>query len=1015
MILPNWSVRNGAFVLVAIIITTLVGALSYQSMPRSEDPSINLPIYIITVVYPGTSPEDMEDLIVDPIEEVVEELDEIQNVITEISEGLALIRVEADFATPDWDDKYEEILRELNALRPELPAGIALFEVYQFKQEDRAVVHMLALSSPNLPFHLMEAESERIKDQLLDVSGVKSVDIEAFPERQVQIALDFQRCQAFRVPPAQVLGVLQQTNANVPGGELSAGEQNFSIKTSGGIETLDELRKTVVGGAAGQLVYLQDVADVRFGYEDERYMARFMGQRSVLLSIKIENTSNIVDVNAGLHEVLDQLRPSLPPNTQLITAFEQAPAVSSRISDFFANLAQGVLLVGVIILLFLGLRSAIIVMIVIPLCVLITLALLNGMGFAIQQISIAALVIALGLLVDNGIVVIENINRYLAEGYSRVDAAAKGTSEVGWAIVSSTVTTLLAFYPLTQLGEGPGEYLISLPVTVMVALIVSLVLALSLSPLAASKILRYRADKPKPLPQRILGRFVDKVYRPVLDFSLRRGLLIVGIAVAMLVGAVSLFPSIGVSFFPTADKAMLLIDVRTSAGGGIDRTDRAVSYVESVLDTMEYVREYTANVGHGNPMVYYNRFPRSFDKTYGQVLVNFTHWDPRKFYSTLSQLRETFRTYAGAEILFKELKNGAPVKAPIEFRLSGPEKEILANLADSVEQIMAQTPGLINIENELTATKTDLSVVLDRNKAGLIGLNTLDFDQIVLASLNGLSFDRVQLADGEDYPLNVRIAYEDDQPGIEDFERVYVTTQTGAQVPLKQVADLELENEPSGISHHNFERIAAITADVVDADQTVQTTIGIIEKLDQIDWPKGYRFEAGGEYEEQQSTFGSLGIILGLAMLAIFAVLVLQFRSLVQPLIVFSAIPLAVTGSFVALWITGWSFSFFAFIGFISLVGIVVNNSIIMVDFINQLRAEGKTKAEAIRLAAERRFTPIVLTTLTTILGLVPLTAQATSLWSPLGWTIIGGMISSTLLTLLVVPILYGWLVKKGS
>ncbi|MEL6668981.1 MAG: efflux RND transporter permease subunit, partial [Bacteroidota bacterium] len=237
MILPNWAVRNGAFVLVAVLLLTLIGAISYRSMPRSEDPSINLPIYVITVVYPGTSPADMEDLIVDPIEDVVEEMDDVENVITSISEGLAVIRVEADFGTPDWDDKYDEILREMNALRPELPQGIAIFNVEQFKQEDRAVVHMLALTSPNLPFRLMESEAERIKDLVLDVDGVKSIDVEAFPERQVQISLDFQRCQALHIPPAQIIGVLEQTNANVPGGELSAGQQNFSIKTSGGFET----------------------------------------------------------------------------------------------------------------------------------------------------------------------------------------------------------------------------------------------------------------------------------------------------------------------------------------------------------------------------------------------------------------------------------------------------------------------------------------------------------------------------------------------------------------------------------------------------------------------------------------------------------------------------------------------------------------------------------------------------------------------------------------------------------
>lgn len=1014
MTLPNWSVRNGAFVFVVVLIATAVGVLSYQSMPRSEDPSINLPTYILTVVYPGTSPADMEELIVDPLEDVLENIDDINQVVTEISEGLAFLRIEAVFELDDWDEKGTEIERELNAIRDELPSGIVFYEFEQFKQEDRAVVHQIALTSPAAPFFELEKIAEDIEEKVETVSGVREVKIDAFPERQVRVSLDFQRCVAQNIPPAKVLGILQQNNANVPGGNLGAGSRNFSIKTSGSFENLKELRETVVGSAGGKLIYLRDVADVGFAYEDERWRARYMGERALLLSVLIEGSSNIIEVNKGIHEQLNTARATLPPTVNIHTAFEQAPAVASRISNFFGNLLQGVILVGIIIFLFLGFRASVIVMVVIPLCILISLALLNGAGFAIQQISIAALVIALGLLVDNGIVVVENINAFLRQGYSPAEAAAKGTAEVGWAIVSSTVTTMLAFFPLTQLGGGPGEFLKSLPVTVMLTLGVSLLLALSFSPLVAAKILRFREGKRAPWPQRMLEEFVKKVYRPALDWSLRRGLVVIIAALLMLVGAVSLFPRVGVSFFPTADKPLLLIDVTTPPGAGLDATDAAVAFVESVVDSIDYVKNYTANIGHGNPFIYYNRLPRNFNKNIGQVLVNFDEWDPARFYTTLRDLRGTLGAYAGAEVEFQELKNGAPVKAPVEFRISGPDNEVVAMLVDQVEDIMQATPGIVNLKNALDDRKTDLSINLNRDKAGLIGLSSLDFDQTVLVSLSGLSFDKVSLSDGEEYPLNVRIPFTED-PGIEDFDRVYFTTGTGAQVPLQQVADLSFVNNPASLSHYNLEPIASLTADVTNADQTVQITQQIIEKLEQMDWPPGYNFLAGGEYEDQQATFGTLGIILVLAMLGIFAVLVLQFRSLLQPLIVFSAIPLAVTGSFVALWITGWSFSFFAFVGFISLIGIVVNNSIIMVDYMNQLRAEGKPLGEAIREGSERRFVPIVLTTLTTILGLLPLTAQATSLWSPLGWTIIGGMISSTLLTLLVVPVLYGWLTRTSS
>ena len=1013
MNLPAWSVRNAAFVFVVVALFTLVGVLSYRTMPRLEDPSINIPVYVLTAVYPGTSPEDMEELVVDPVEDVLEDIDDIDAVISEIQEGVAVVRIEGSYALDDWDEKYDEIVRELGPLREELPGGIVLYEIEQFKQEDRAVVHQIALTSPAAPFRELEAIAEDLEKRLEALTGVKAARPEAFPDRQVRVSIDFQRCVAQNVPPAQILGLLQANNANVPGGDVATGNLNFSLKTSGSYDDLNELRETVVGSNDGKLVYLADVAEVRFAYADERWRVRYNGERAVLISVLTENNSNLVAVNDEIHAALAAARLDLPPTVALHTVFEQAPAVSARISDFFGNLLQGVLLVGVVILLFLGFRAAAVVMVIIPLCILMALALLNANGFAIQQISIAALVIALGLLVDNGIVVIENINAFLRRGMAPAEAAARGTAEVGWAIVSSTATTVLAFYPLSQLGGGPGEFLISLPVTVMLTLGISLLLALTFSPLLAAKLLRYREGRRDPLPQRVLEKFVRRVYRPALRWSLRRGLVVIGVAVALLVGAVSLFPTIGVSFFPSADKPLLLIDIETPPGSSFEATDRAVAYVEAMLDTTDYVRDYTANVGHGNPMIYYNRLPFSFRKNAGQVLVNFEAWDPARFYWTLQRFREHLGAYAGGKLTFQELKNGAPVKAPIEFRLTGTDATRVRALTQQVEQIVASTPGVVNVENDQDDRKTDLDVRLNYTKAGLIGLDRLDFDQTILASLSGLTIAELNLADGEDYPLNARIPFGPNgrAPGIEDFDDVYLTTRTGAQVPLRQVADLSFSSGPASLTHYDLERVASVTADVSNADQTVVLTQEIIDRIEaEVDFPVGYGYSVGGEYEDQRATFGTLGLILGLAMLAIFAVLVLQFRSLTQPLIVFSAIPLAVTGSFVALWITGWSFSFFAFVGFISLIGIVVNNSIILVDYINQLREEGTELLAAIQQGSERRFVPIVLTTLTTILGLLPLTAQATSLWSPLGWTIIGGMVSSTILVLLVVPVLYKWL-----
>ena len=1014
MRLPAIAIKNAQFVLIIILIACALGIQSFINMPRSEDPQIDLPGYNIVAVYPGTSPEDMEELIVDPLEEVIDELDDIEEIVTEIEEGLATITIQASFDI-DPNEKYDEVVREVNKVLPDLPDGIVFFDVTQFKPEDRTVIHQYALVGEDVvSYATLYDYAEALEGKLDDIDGVKGIEIQAYPEEEVRISLDFQRMANLNVSLPQVLGVLSANNTNIPGGEVESSQKKFSLKTTGGYKNLADIRNTVIMGANGKLVYLSEFATVTKLYEDPRWEARYNQQRGVLVSLKLERGFNILKVIDQVKATEAVFKEKLPPNIELFTAFEQAPAVKGRIDDFFLNLIQGVLLVGAIILLFLGWRASMIVMMLIPLCVIMALAVLNGMGYGLQQISIASLVLALGLLVDNGIVVVENINRFVKEGMPLRKAAAKGVGEVGYAIISSTATTLLSFYPLTQLGEGPGEFLRSLPLTVMIALIISLILALTFSPILASGLLK-KPNREKPSwISRFLNGFIERLYRPLLIGALKRGWLVVILAAGIFVGGLSLFPYIGISFFPTADKPLLLIEVDTPVGTNIKGTNQAVAYVESILDTTDFVKNYTSNVGHGNPQIYYNRIPEQYKENHGQVMVNFKDWNPAKFYETLANFRIAFEKFPGATITFSELKNGAPFKAPIEIRIIGEDLDTLRRIATDVESLMEGTPGVLNVNNALSVNRTELNIKLNKEKAGLANLSYLAFDQTVRASLTGIRVGEAALDDydGDKYPIVVRMQF-DPQPKITDFNKVYFTTPNGKQIPFRQVADVNFESASSEILHYNLDRHASILADVEDADQTVPLTQQILDELANYPLPEGYSFFAAGEYQDQQEAFGSLGVILILAQVAIFAVLVLQFRSIIQPLIVFSAIPLAATGSFVALYLTGWPFSFFAFVGLISLVGIVVNNSIIMVDYINQLHRSGTPFLEAIQIGSERRFVPIVLTTMTTILGLAPLTLSISNLWSPLGWTIIGGMISSTLLTLFMVPVLYKWFTKK--
>ncbi len=1007
MNLTKLALNNSQFVLIVLLIAILLGVRSFSSMPRSEDPQVSFPTFIVTVVYPGTSPEDMENLIVDPIEKVVNEIEDVVEINSSIREGLVVMAIEGSFEK-DSKQQYDEVLREVNTVRPELPAGIVFFNVEQIKPEDRVGFTVYALSSENVSYQNLEKLAEAFEDELESIDGVNMIRIEACPEHEIRVSLDFQRMAAQNINLGQVAGILRSNNANVPGGFVRAGAKSFAIQTTGAFENLEEIRNTVISAADNKVILLRDIAKVAIEEEDLRWKAEFNKEKSILMSLTIKTGKNILEVNEQVEIVQAKFEKELPTSVSLNIAFEQASAVEGRINDFFKNLLQGIALVGIVILFFLGVRPAIIIITLIPLSIIMALALLNGAGHGLHQISIASLVLALGLLVDNGIVVIENIIRFIKEGYSKKEAALKGASEVGSAIVSSTVTTLLSFFPLSQLGEGAGLFLAALPLTVIFTLIISLILALTFSPILSSWILSSKTAK-KTIADKAFDWLSDKIYEPILKFSLRRGWLVLLVSVLVSGFAISLFPKIGVSFFPTADKPVLLVDVNLPLGSSFSETEKAVNFVEQVLDEMDYVKNYTSNVGHGGPQIYYNRIPRSFVQEHGQVIVNFKEWDPGKFYEALRNLRLAFKDYGGAKITTSELKNGVPVAAPIEVRIMGEELGTIKEMAEKVENIFNNNSEVININNPLKRDQTQLRIKLNKAKAGMLGVSELDFDQTVRASLNGLAIDKTILEDDKEYNIVLRMPF-DEQPNIEDLDKIYVTNRMGRNMPLKHIAEVEFKGGIPRFSHLNLKRNVAVTGAVNDSDRTLPVTLELIEELKKIDWPTGYSYDVGGEYKEQQSTFGSLGVILMLAQIAIFAVLVLQFKSILQPLIVFSAIPFAISGSFIALYLTGWSFSFFAFVGLISLIGIVVNNSIILVDYINQLMSEGIPLVEAIVTGSKRRLKPIILTTITTILGLVPLTLTGTTLWSPLSWTIIGGMISSTLLSLMMVPVFYKWL-----
>ncbi len=1013
MKLPKLALENHQFFIIIIMVALLSGIISFINMPRSEDPLVNPPGTTIVFIYPGASPVDIEELIIDPVETAINELEDIKVMRSSAGDGLAVISVEFE-AGSDPDEKYSDVVQKVNGVRDDLPEEILSMETRKWSITDVNIIQ-IALVSGFASYRELEKEAERLKKSLEKIGGIKSVKTWAYPEQEIQISIDLVRMARLRVPLQQVLDAIQTANQNIPGGNIDIGTRRFNIKTSGSYDSLEEIRNTIIRTSGDKILYLRDLAAVNFGYADHNYRARFNGRRAVFVTANQKQGTNIFDVRDAIGKKLDTFRKSMPPSISMEIAFDQSESVSSRVNGFFMNLLQGLILVGAVMFLIVGWRASVIVMIAIPTSIFIAIGVIDFADFGLQQMTIAGLIIALGLLVDNAIVVTENISRFIERGFTHQEAAAKGTSQIAWAVVSSTLTTVLAFIPMMMIGDVTGDFIRSMPVTVVVTLLASLLISLTLTPYLSSKFLESRDKIKKSRIRKFLDRQIDGRYQTQLETALSHPGRFIGGSLALLVLGLILFGLfVGISFFPKAEKPQFIININTPQGTSLDQTAQVASYVDSVLLSYPHVRHFATNIGQGNPQIYYNIIPENEKSNHAQIFIELKKYEPDLFSSIISDLRQRFADYPGARIEVKEFEQGPPVEAPIAIRITGDNLDTLKSLAATVENIISSTDGAINIDNPLRTSKTDLHLRIQRDKAGMLGIPLAEIDRTVRASIAGLMVSTYRDDEGNDYDITIRLPLKD-KPDVTDFDKIYVSSASGYMIPLKQVATPEFQAVPMEIDHYSMERNVTLTADVAGGYSVNELTHQILEQIEALDLPAGYQYSAGGELESRQESFGGMLQAVLLAIISIFAVLVLQFRSYSQPLIIFSAIPLAIFGSVIALLITGNSFSFTAFVGFTSLVGIVVNNSIILVDYTNQLRIDGLNRREAIIEAGRTRFIPILLTTATTIGGLLPLTLGGGSLWAPMGWTIIGGLIASAFLTLMVVPVLYKLFTKKDE
>ena len=1003
MKLTDFSVRNWQFTVVLFAMLAALGIASWAAIPRLEDPPLDFPTFTVVAVYPGASPTDLERLVVTEMEERLNQLEHIRSINSRMRDGVATVRIEFE-EDQDAAAKYDEVVREVNALRPDLPAELVRLDISKATTLDVNILQV-ALVSPTAPYHVLDSIAEQLEDRLGAVAGVREAERWGAPQRQVDVALDLGRLAQLRLPIGQVLGAIGGESADIPGGAVETGARRYSVRTSGSYETLEQVRGTVLRAGNGRLVRVGDVAQVGWSYADSTYRARFDGQRAVFVTVNQQAGFTVQTVRDNAVRVLDAFERALPPGVRLARGFDQAENVSERLSRLGVDFLIAIALV-LLTLLPLGLRASLVVMVSIPLSLAMGLTALYWTGFTLNQLTIVGMVIALGLLVDDSIVVVENIARFRREGRSPVDAAIEATRQIWVAVLGATATLIVAFVPLLVLPGGAGRFIRSLPAAVIATVLASLVVSLTIIPWLASLLLRRDEAPGGNRALRAFDGLIRRTYAPLLDRALRWPKTTLAAAVAIVVLSLGLVPVVGFSLFPKAETPQFVVDITAPEGASIRATDAAARFAERTLARHPEVRALYTSVGHDNPIVYYNVTPRSDNPRVGQLLVLLRAYDHHRTPALLDTLRAELAEFPGAELALREFENGPPVDAPIALRIVGPDLDTLRAVAARMEALFEATPGTQYVTNPVRLRRTDLRVAIDRGKAGLLGIPTVEIDRTVRLGLAGLEAGTLRERDGDERPVVVRLAA-DGRATPALLDRVYVSSLNGSLAPLAQVADVRFERAVPEIQRYNRERTVTVTSNVRSGHSTDQVTRRILDGLGTVALPAGYRMVAAGEIEARQTSFGGVGSAIIVATFLIIAILVLEFRTFRSTLIVASVIPLGIAGGIVALLLAGMSLSFTASIGFVALIGIEIKTSILLVDLTNQLRAGGMGLEEAIRKAGEVRFLPIVLTSLTAIGGLLPLALQGSGMYAPLAWVIIGGLVSSTLLARIVTPVMY--------
>ena len=981
-------------VLATALLLALAGLISWFTMPREEDPQFPRRHGLVIAGFPGADAETVERLVIEPIEEHLAEVEEIWQVRSTARAGVAVVEVELADRVYDTDAAWDEVEDALERARADFPAGVSepLLEDDLVSQE--AVV--LALVGSADPLELADA-AEGVKRRLLALDLVKQVKLVADPGEQITVEYDDATARRLGLDP-RLLGLeLAGRSTIVPGGIIYLGAKSASLRPETEFTSLAEIAATPVLLPSGTSVPLGELARVRHGpAEPAAERMRFRGEPAVGLGVIPKDGIDRIAFGRDVRRELDAIAPELDP-LRVEEVVYQPDQVEWRLGGLTRSLRLGIVIVAAVLFVAMGWRMGLLVALIVPLVTFASMALYATFGGILHQISIAALVIALGMLVDNAIVMVENIQWRLDRGLMVKQAAVESVRELALPLGTATGTTLAAFVPMLVSKGGTADFTRAIPVLIMLTLTMSYVFAVLVTPVLAELILRRNPEAPAGGGGTV--RLADRAARFAVG---RSGWVLLG--AAALVGLTLLASgAVDRQFFPAADLTTVVVDLRMPEGTHLDETDAVALEVESALAGRPEVRSVAAFVGRSAPKFYYNLPTLPASPHLAQLVVETTSL------AAVERLIDWTRAYAHrelpeVEVVARRLEQGPPIAAPVEVRVLGFDLEDLERAADAVLAELRAIPGTRDVRHDLGLGVPTVNFLIDDAAAARHGLSRADVAAVLLGRTLGAEIGQYRMGD-DPVPILVRSSAGNEFP-VTDLESIDVAAAGGEPVPLAQLARLEVEWRPAAIRHRDRSREARVLSQLAEGVTAREVLAALEPRLAELELPAGVRLELGGELEESGAANAAIFRAMPLGALLLLFFLLAEFNSFRRVGIVLVTVPLAATGVVPGLLLSGQPFGFTSMLGVISLVGIVVNNAIVLLDVIESLRSEGFPLRKALREAIRRRTRPILLTMATTVAGLSPLAFSGT-LWPPLAWAMISGLTASTVLTLLVVPALY--------